>query len=178
MPAAKALAHTHASHCTPSLPTRACACAQVQLVEPFPLLHWFFWLELLILAATGIFWMLRMNQALSLYDPLFISMHAHTPPPPRPHPTTTHSPPPPPTPTSHYSPPPSDAHPLLPRSPVAAVVIHLIRCHLRRHLLPRVCGHAQRPSGRRRVASLHTWHVNDPQWARSHRAATTGHQTA
>ena len=45
---------------------------QVQMVEPIPLAHWFFWLELVLLSTTGIYWMLRMNTSLGLYDPLFI----------------------------------------------------------------------------------------------------------
>ena len=45
---------------------------QVQLIEPYPLAHWFFYLELVLLSVTGIFWLYRMNQSLGLYDPLFI----------------------------------------------------------------------------------------------------------
>ena len=33
---------------------------------------WFFWLELIITAACGIFWAVQMNNSLGLYDPLFI----------------------------------------------------------------------------------------------------------
>ena len=46
---------------------------QFALIQPFPLLHWFFWLELTILGVTGCYWMFRMNKSLALYDPLFIS---------------------------------------------------------------------------------------------------------
>ena len=42
-------------------------------IEPAPLAHWFFWVELLILSSTGIVWLYKMNQSLGLYDPLFIS---------------------------------------------------------------------------------------------------------
>jgi len=34
--------------------------------------HWFFWLELVITAVCGIFWAVQMNNAITLYDPLFI----------------------------------------------------------------------------------------------------------
>ena len=34
--------------------------------------EWFFWLELAITAACGIFWAIQMNKSLGLYDPLFI----------------------------------------------------------------------------------------------------------
>mmetsp|Transcript_38437 Transcript_38437/g.101353 ORF Transcript_38437/g.101353 Transcript_38437/m.101353 type:complete len:520 (+) Transcript_38437:90-1649(+) len=33
---------------------------------------WFFWVELLITASCGIFWAVQMNNAITLYDPLFI----------------------------------------------------------------------------------------------------------
>jgi hypothetical protein len=36
------------------------------------LTHGFFWVELLITAACGIFWAVQMNRSLGLYDPLFI----------------------------------------------------------------------------------------------------------
>merc|ERR1719473_1247001 len=45
---------------------------QVQMVFPLPLAHWFFYLEMVLLSGTGIFWMVRMNTSLGLYDPLFI----------------------------------------------------------------------------------------------------------
>ena len=45
---------------------------QLQMVSPIPLAHWFFYLEMVLLSGTGIFWMLRMNTSLALFDPLFI----------------------------------------------------------------------------------------------------------
>jgi len=39
---------------------------------PSLLVMWFFWVELLITAACGIFWAVQMDRSLGLYDPLFI----------------------------------------------------------------------------------------------------------
>ena len=45
---------------------------QIQRIEPWPIGHWFLYVELLLLITMGGFWLHRMNEALSLYDPLFI----------------------------------------------------------------------------------------------------------
>jgi hypothetical protein len=45
---------------------------QVQLIPPQPLGHYFFYVELALLSCTGVYWLVRMNTSLGLYDPLFI----------------------------------------------------------------------------------------------------------
>jgi hypothetical protein len=38
----------------------------------FPMAHWYFWVEFLLLASCGIFWLGAMNHSLGVFDPLFI----------------------------------------------------------------------------------------------------------
>ena len=45
---------------------------QFQMIQPLPLAHHFFYVEMVLLSGTGIFWLYRMNKSLGLYDPLFI----------------------------------------------------------------------------------------------------------
>jgi len=44
----------------------------VQLIKPYPVSHWYFYLEFVLLASCGIFWLYKMNESLGLYEPLFI----------------------------------------------------------------------------------------------------------
>eukprot|EP00966_Prymnesium_polylepis_P028845 668744-Prymnesium_polylepis.1 len=39
---------------------------------PFPLAHYYFWVEFSLLCTTGLYWLYRLNQSLGLYPPLFI----------------------------------------------------------------------------------------------------------
>ena len=170
---------------------------QFALIQPFPLLHWFFWLELTILGVTGCYWMFRMNKSLALYDPLFISTrgpHAHPCSFPRREPS---HPPAPATPR---------AVPLLQSSYILFGVIaggiffeefagarfshrrHPSLATARAHdtRVPSawsardVCGiaiawwsrHAQWPCRLGRVATLHWWYADDPHGLGSDCAAT------
>lgn len=38
----------------------------------FPMASWYFWVEFVLLAGCGIFWLLAMNHSLGVFDPLFI----------------------------------------------------------------------------------------------------------
>jgi len=39
---------------------------------PFPLAHYYLWIEFLLLCVTGLYWLYRLNESLGLYPPLFI----------------------------------------------------------------------------------------------------------